>query len=269
MTQPASQLASPPPSTFVVAVTYVRGVVGDGLLVLWTIVLSLVILAVSAVGWKGVADATILLWGRVVLWLFGVTVHLRGIENFPLGKGSLVLFNHQSLFDIPVLYGTFRRRMRFGSKSELFKIPLFGPAMRSVGTLEIVRNDRAATLRIYRKAESMFAQGFSFALAPEGTRQDEPRIGRFKAGPFLFAIGAQASIVPAVIKGAHEVLPKKRLVPNVGRWKSVVELTLLPAISTAGMTESDVGSLIDRVRNAMVTSFNGESSEPATVTRQS
>src|SRR5690606_17085370 len=108
------------------------------------------------------------------------------------------------------------KHIRFGAKIELFKIPFFGRAMRAVGTLPIARENRAGVFKIYKEAERQFSRDVIFVLAPEGTRQKEPRIGRFKKGPFIFAINARVPIIPAVLRGAHEVLPKKSLLVNVG-----------------------------------------------------
>lgn len=247
--------AEPKPGFLLLALTYGRAVIGNAIVVVATIVLSPFAIGAGALGFRAIADSICLIWGRLLLEAYGVRVRVTGLENFPPGQGCLLLFNHQSLFDIPVLYGSLRRTVRFGAKVELFKIPLFGPAMRAVGTLPIARDNREETLRIYREAQAKFAEGFSFALAPEGTRQQEPAIGKFKAGPFLFAIGAQAPVLPAVIKGAHDVLPKSRLTPNLGRWRRTIQLQLLPMVPTRGLTNADLGPLSDRVRSAMIESF--------------
>ena len=249
MTEPAR------PGIWICAVTWVRGVIGNAGTVAATVILSVPAVAAGALGFRKLADSICFVWGRFMLEAYGIEVRLVGEENFPPGQGCLLLFNHQSLFDIPTLYGTLRRTVRFGAKTELFKIPFFGPAMRAVGTLPIARDNRQATLQTYREAQEKFAQGFSYALAPEGTRQKEPAIGRFKAGPFIFAIGAQAPIVAAVIKGAHDVLPKKRLVPNVGRWRRRIYVQLLPAVQTRGLRPEDLSMLMDRVRASMVEAF--------------
>jgi 1-acyl-sn-glycerol-3-phosphate acyltransferase len=237
------------------AFTYARALMGHVALIGATAALSPVAMFAGGLGYRALADRICLAWGGLLLRLYGIDVRLAGIENFPPGTAGLLLFNHQSLFDIPVLYGTLRRTVRFGAKIELFKVPLFGQAMRAMGTLPIARANRAETMETYRHAEAMFAKGFSYALAPEGTRQDEPAIGRFKAGPFIFAIGAQAPIIPAVIKGAHEVLPKNRLMPNIGARRRTVDLLLLPPIPTRGLGVEDVGPLMERVRSAMVDAY--------------
>ena len=235
--------------------TGLRALVGDLGVAALTVAVFPFAFASGLLGLRGLADRVCVVWGGGILRLFGVDVVLNGIENFPQGSGCLVLFNHQSLFDIPVLYGTLRRTLRFGAKVELFRIPFFGPGMRAMGTLPIARANRSETLRTYKHAESMIAKGFSYALAPEGTRQATAAIGRFKTGPFIFAMGAQAPIVPAVIRGARNVLPKGSLLPNLGRWRRTVVLQLLPAVPTRGLGPDDLNPLMDRVHAAMVDAF--------------
>lgn len=241
-------------------ITTVRALVGGVGVVALTVAVFPFAVVSSTFRWVEMQDAICRVWGGGILSLFGVRVKLTGEENFPPKSACLLLFNHQSLFDIPVIYGTLKRRVRFGAKAELFRIPIFGLGMRVMGTLPVTRKDRASTLQTYKDAESKIAEGFSYALAPEGTRQEKPVIGSFKAGPFIFAIGAQAPIVLAVIRGAHDVLPKKRLLPNLDRWTRTVHLHLTPAIPTRGLvlgeTGGDLGPLIDRARAAMVEAYD-------------
>jgi 1-acyl-sn-glycerol-3-phosphate acyltransferase len=191
-----------------------------------------------------------------VLKFFDITVQTHGLENIPKDRGVLFLFNHQSHFDIPCIFGSIPKRVAFGAKIELFKIPFFGAAMRVVGTLPIVRDNRAEVFRVYREAQERFAQNWNFALAPEGTRQSRPEIGNFKRGPFVFAVNAQAPIVPVVIAGAYEVLPKGRILPNADKWRRTVHLRFLPLIETTGLSTQDVSRLTDSVHEQFVAAFS-------------
>src|SRR5205823_2559565 len=157
-------------------------------------------------------------------------------------------FNHQSHVDIPSIHSTIRRRLRFGAKIELFKIPIFGAAIRAAGVLPIARANRDEVYRVYRQAAAKLAAGWSFILAPEGTRQREPRIGPFKRGPFVFAIDAQVPLVPIVLKGTFDVLPKSSRLVNVGAWSRTVTLHALPPVETKGLGRDDVTRLMDEVR---------------------
>lgn len=188
------------------------------------------------------------LWARPMLWMAGVKLEIRGRENISQGgKGFLILFNHSSNLDILVLF-CFPRSFRFGAKVELFKIPFFGRAMKFCGILPIDRGNREAVMQVYENAIHRVERGECFALAPEGTRQHQPRIGSFKRGPFEFAINAKSDVVPVVLAGVFEVLPKKALVPNMGRWKRKVIMEILPGVPTEGTDIARVDELIQKVR---------------------
>jgi len=190
-------------------------------------------------------------WANVVLWFFGIRRIASGEENLPASGGGIIVFNHQSHFDIPVMVSTTRKHIRFGAKIELFKIPLFGRAMRAVGTLPIARENRKEVLKTYSEASRRFEKDFLFVLAPEGTRQKEPVIGRFKKGPFLFAINAGVPIIPVVIRGAHSVMSKDSLNINLGRLRRTVYLQYLPAVSTKGYALDKIDEIVKTVQDSM------------------
>lgn len=237
------------------AFTRARSVFGIAFLIPYTFVCSIGVIFVSFLGLHDLASTLTRGWAGVVLWMFGIRVDIRGEENLPETGGGIVLFNHQSLFDIPVLMVSSEKNIRFGAKIELFKIPFFGAAMRACGTLPIARENRSEVMRIYKDAEVKFRDNWIFILAPEGTRQKEPMIGRFKKGPFIFAINAQVPLIPVVIKGAHPVLPKKSLAVNVGRMTSVITAEFLPPVSTKGESTSDIDGLVERVRQSVVEKY--------------
>ena len=202
-----------------------------------------------------VGDFIIWSWCRLNLFFFNVSVELKGQENLPK-EGCLFVFNHSSHFDILAFTGVVKKRHRYGAKIELFKIPIFGPAMRATGMLAIHRADRSNVLALYEKSISRVYRGESFILAGEGTRQTQPGVGEnFKSGPFVFAISGQFSIVPVVIKGAYECLPKGKLLPCVNQWHHKIQVQILPAVSTKGLSLEDRPKLRDDVRKIMVTAY--------------
>ncbi len=186
--------------------------------------------------------------------IFNVHVVVTGEEN--LGdEGAILLFNHASLFDITAIFTATQKVARFGAKVELFKVPIFGSAMRRVGILPIARNDREKVIQVYHEARERTLNGESFVLAPEGTRMDKPQIGPFKSGPFIFAINAQIPVLPVIVKGACEVLPKHTLFINMHQWRSYIHVCFLPRIETVGLTFEDRDDLKGRVRKMMVEAF--------------
>lgn len=200
---------------------------------------------------RKLAEFFFVVWGQMFCRAYGVRIVHRGAENFPAG-GCMILFNHTSFFDIGALYATFPF-FRFGAKLELFKIPVFGATMAAVGTLPIARGNREAAIRVLQKAVQRARDGEKFALSPEGGRNtvNERELLPFKAGPFLFAIEAQVPLVPIVIRGAMDVLPKGGVLPGLKAWRSTITLDVLPPIPTAGLTAEDRVELQEKARQAM------------------
>lgn len=226
---------------------------------LFTAILSIVCVILSyTFRSRKIDDQVVVFWGRATCWMFGVRVQVKGLENLPRGKGAVLLFNHTSFFDIFSMVG-YIPSLRFGAKIELFKIPFFGPAMRQVGNLPIDRARRENVFKIYDKAQERIQGGERFALAPEGSRMEIESLAPFKAGPFIFAINAQAPIVPVIVRGASRILPKGHAIPNREAWTNSIELIILPPIETKGMNVEQRPELQNQVFNLMKPYLSQES----------
>ncbi len=178
-------------------------------------------------------DKIVMLWANTICFLSGVKVLVVGRENIPAG-GCLFLFNHASFFDIFAMAAKLEG-VRFGAKAELFKIPVFGRVMRMIRTLPIARNNREEVIKIYEEAKIRFAHGEQFALSPEGGRFYDPEhLFPFKAGPFLFAMSAEVPLVPVVVIGAYEALPKGSFLFNNFKWSHTITLKILEPVQTVG-----------------------------------
>lgn len=180
-------------------------------------------------------DAVIGFWARLCCRMSGVEVVVLGRDQIPQ-SGCLFLFNHTSFFDVFALAG-YVPQIRFGAKAELFKIPIFSHAMQAVGTLPIARNNREEVFKVYEEAKRRFAQGEQFALSPEGGRFYGAELAPFKAGPFVFAMSAGVPVVPVVITGAYEALPKGAFLFNKDHWNHKVYIRILAPVETKAFTE--------------------------------
>ncbi len=198
---------------------------------------------------RNAIDRVNLSFAKSLCFLYGVRVTVSGLENIPEG-GGIYLFNHTSFFDIMALYSHFPF-LRFGAKIELFKIPLWGGAMRAMGTLPIARSNREAAIRVLKEACVRARQGERFALSPEGGRSQEGRLLPFKAGPFLFAIEAGVPLVPITINGAQRVWPKGSFFPGTESFFYEIHMKVLPAVSTIGKTIEQRTELQQVVRAEM------------------
>lgn len=192
-------------------------------------------------------------WGLSACWLFGVKVVVHGKDRWKRDSGGVVLFNHTSFFDIFAMVG-FLPDMRFGAKIELFKIPVFGAAMRRVGILPIDRERREKVFAIYQQAVERLTAGEKIALAPEGTRTSNPtQLSNFKSGPFIFALQSRVDLIPVVIKGAYEVLSKDELLPNTHHLVSTIHLIVMEPIPTDTAVQEKRADLQSAIRLKMQT----------------
>lgn len=169
-------------------------------------------------------------WSKIVLAMSFVRVRVHNRERAFDGHPHIFVANHLSWFDVPVL-SSFLPRAKFVTKEELFKLPIFGRAMRAVGMVPIRREGRKAAFGSYDFAAKSVRNGNSIVVFPEGTRGRDYSLRPFKKGPFVLAIASGATIVPVVIHGAHDVLPRGGSLVRPRQ----VNVHLLEPVSVAGL----------------------------------
>ncbi len=238
-----------------ILLTYIRAYLGLIFCVLQTGVASILVFLFSIIGQIPIANWVIRMWADIWLLVFNVEVIVEKNEFDHGSQGVLYIFNHQSFYDIFAIHSVLRNTARFGAKIELFKIPVLNIGMRASGALPIARDNRREVFRVYAEAQKKFQEKWSFILAPEGTRQSEPVIGRFKKGPFIFAINAQVPLVPIVISGSYDVMPKSSLAINAGKWRRTVRVSFLAPIQTTGLTVENANELTDQTRIKFVEEY--------------
>lgn len=163
-----------------------------------------------------VCDDRLLEWSQRLLEQAKVKLHVEGLARAPANETFVVMSNHQSHYDIPVMFQALRRRVRMVAKRELFKIPGWGPAMRMAGFVEIDRKDRVAAIQSLESAKDALARGVNIWIAPEGTRGPGDKLLPFKQGGFHLAFGAGARILPVSIDGTNRVLAARGRVVHEG-----------------------------------------------------
>jgi 1-acyl-sn-glycerol-3-phosphate acyltransferase len=146
-------------------------------------------------------------WGRAFVRLGGWTYRVEGMENLPSG-GAILVANHQSIVDIPMLLSAFPRPVRFLAKRELGEIPLFGKAMAAAGNLFVAREDPRDAVRMLRDVGARLRDGWLVVVFPEGTRSGDGSIGEFRPGAFYLAQKSGAPVVPVYLDGGYRAIPK-------------------------------------------------------------
>jgi 1-acyl-sn-glycerol-3-phosphate acyltransferase len=146
-------------------------------------------------------------WGRAFVRSGGWTLRVEGMENLPPG-GAVLVANHQSVVDIPMLLSAFPRPVGFLAKRELGEIPLFGKAMAAAGNLFVDRDDPRDTVRMLREAGARLRDGRLVVVFPEGTRSGDGSVGEFRPGAFYLAQKSGAPVVPVYLDGGNRAIPK-------------------------------------------------------------
>ncbi len=155
---------------------------------------------------KQICDDRLDQWSRVVVRNAGIELDVRGREHLVSGRTYLVMSNHQSLYDIPVLFRVIGPNIRMITKKELFRVPVFGGALAAAGFISIDRSDRAQAIQSLERARQLLADGTHVWVAPEGTRSRTGKLLPFKKGAFYLALEAGLPILPVTIAGTRDVL---------------------------------------------------------------
>lgn len=224
---------------------------------IFTTSLGLVAIVAALLGVKdrpnGVFDFVPRQWSRLMLWAAGVKVTVHGLDTLVEGEPHIFVSNHLSWFDIPSLAG-YLPRYKFVAKAELFKVPVFGPAIRAIGMIPIERENRKAAFESYKVAAEKIQHGNSVVVYPEGTRGTSYPLRPFKKGPFVLAIASGVPIVPVLLHGTLEVFGKSSKMVRPGR----VDIHLLEPIPTAGLAYDDREKLAIQVRERMAEALERE-----------
>jgi len=156
-------------------------------------------------------------WAGSICRVSGVEVSVTGTEALDPGKPYIFAANHQSQFDIFVLQGFLGVDFRWLAKKELFRVPVWGPAMRRAGYIPIDRSHGRQAIKSLDEAAEKIAAGTSVIIFPEGTRSKDGRLHDFKAGAMVLAVKSGVPIVPVAIIGTYEILPKGKLLMTPGQ----------------------------------------------------
>jgi 1-acyl-sn-glycerol-3-phosphate acyltransferase len=210
----------------------------------YTIVLGTMSLGSSIVDRSGYfAHWCARMWSRLILATSGVRVVTRGLERLEPGKTYVFVANHQSIFDIPILFWTLPYQLRIIAKESLGNIPFMGWHLRRAGHM-LVDRTRPEPTRIIGWASRLTSHGLSLIVFPEGTRSRDGRVARFKGGSFYVALEAGLPVVPLSVVGSRHVMLKGRVTTYPGE----VGLIVHEPIDTRGLAGSDAKEFGERVR---------------------
>ncbi len=190
-----------------------------------------------------------LIYSWAVRLLRVVDVKPRVVGNKPVymkHQPYIIMSNHASLYDIPIILASLPGSIRMISKKELYYVPLFGKSIKHAEFIFIDRKNRAQAIQDLKKAKTKMQNGIIIWAAPEGTRSRDGHLGVFKKGIFKLAIETHAMIIPVGIRGARELLPPKTWQFHPGQN---IEVHIGEPISAAHIDET---TLSHQVRHSML-----------------
>jgi len=224
------------------------------ILVLNTVVMGTLSLLALIVNPSGrLSHSVARLWSRCILVTCGVRIRLAGMDRFDPGTSCIVMSNHQSLLDIPIIFAHLPLQFRIMAKKSLFAIPFLGWHLRLTGHISIDRTSRRGAARGLLEAAEKVRAGISLVLFPEGTRSRDGAMGPFKMGGFRLALAHRLPILPVTIDGSLRVLPKgsawlRRAPP--------VEVTVHALVPVG--PDDDLAGLSERVRAAVASGLGDQ-----------
>lgn len=190
-------------------------------------------------------------WSKCLLKLARVhcvVINPRHIEPIP-GKATIIMSNHSSLYDIPLIFQAFpHHSIRMLAKKELSRIPIMGSAMVATGFPFIDRHNRHQAIQDLNAVKDLLQSGVVMWISPEGTRSRTGHLGEFKKGGFITAIDVGATIIPFGIRGAFDILPAKTTRFNINQK---VEIHIGEPIDASLYTRENKDELIAKTHHAL------------------
>lgn len=147
-------------------------------------------------------------WSRAIIRLFLLPVTVEGRERLEPGQSYVFVANHQSAFDIFLVYGFLCRNFKWMMKREIRNIPFVGFACKMSHQIFVDKRGPSKVRETYEQARRTLASGMSLFVFPEGARTFTGEMFPFQKGAFMLADELQLPVVPITINGPYEVLPR-------------------------------------------------------------
>lgn len=223
------------------------------------VLMPLGLIITFAAGWMTVAAAAIwnpriasryvaANWGRIICWMTPVKVTIEGAENANPDNTYVVVCNHQSQYDIFVVYGYLKLDLKWVLKAELRKAPGVGIGCEKAGHIFVDRKKPEQARKSVGDALDRVGDGVGVLFFAEGTRSPDGRLRSFKKGAFRVAAAQGLPILPVTIIGTRDIQKPKSLFIFPGKVKMVIH----PAVAAAsGEDASDITDLMSKTHAAI------------------
>ncbi|MGA1598465.1 MAG: lysophospholipid acyltransferase family protein [bacterium] len=201
--------------------------------------------------WQGepvrpAADANLRRWSDDLMRLMQIDCQVFNPHQVQVQPGQryVMMSNHRSFFDIPVLYQALECSLRMVAKKELYKWPIWGRGLRIGEFIQIDRSDRDKAIASLEVAKDHMSSGIVVWIAPEGTRSRNGQLLPLKKGGFLLSIQSGATILPVGLQGTERVMPPDSFEFRLGER---VEIHLGAPIDASAYTVQQRDFLMERV----------------------
>lgn len=219
-------------------------------LVIWTVIIAVVAIVSIFITLRSRSGMWIAqrVWTPFILFVLGVKLKVTGLENINPEKNYVILANHTSNLDIPMLSAGLPMIFYYVAKKELQRVPFLGWGMMAAGVIFIDRKNKTRAIRSMRIAARKINKGKNIMIFPEGTFDGSDGLLPFKKGAFHLAIQAQTDILPVAIVGADVLWPEHT---NLQLRAGEVELKVGEVISVQGLTSSEINSVVFNARQSI------------------
>ena len=192
-------------------------------------------------------------WTPFILFVLGAKMKVHGLNHIEKGKTYIILANHTSNLDIPMLTAGLPLLFYYVAKKEMKKIPFLGWIMTAVGMIFIDRTNKEKAIRSMRIAGNKIKKGKNIMIFPEGTFDGTKALLPFKKGAFHLAMHAQVDILPVAIINAEDVWPERS---SLELKPASVALNIGKPISTKGLTAEGVNDIAEVTKKTIQSLLN-------------
>jgi 1-acyl-sn-glycerol-3-phosphate acyltransferase len=193
------------------------------------------------------------LWGRGLMYLVPARIGVLGKDELDSSQPYIVVSNHLSLTDIPVLYGWLPLDLKWVVKKELRRVPFIGAGCALMGHIFLDRDNRALAIQQLQQGERELPPGTSVMFFAEGTRSRNGKLQAFKKGPFQMAKDLQIAILPITLCKTDNILPPD----GMGLRPGVAQMIINPPIPAAMVVSLNCEELRDRARSIIASNLTG------------
>lgn len=194
-------------------------------------------------------------WGRIMCYLTPVWVTVEGAENAEPGKTYVVVINHQSQYDIFVVYGWLRLDLKWVLKAELRKLPGVGIGCEKAGHIYVDRGNPEQARKAVKEALDRVGDGVGVLFFAEGTRSRDGRLLPFKKGAFRVATSQNLPVLPVTLVGTREIQKAKSLQIFPGRVRMVIHP---PIEAQDGEDNNSIRRLMTQTQSAIASALPEE-----------